>query len=95
MNRIEEFKTIPTDNYKNFEELVTNKYKLYWNVTESKIIIELHVKTNGWIGFGFSSNGEMDSSDVMIGWISDGVTYLTVSYFYLNRFFFISLALII
>jgi hypothetical protein len=36
------------------------------------------VKTNGWIGFGFSPNGGMDRSDIIVGWISNGVPHFTV-----------------
>jgi hypothetical protein len=72
-----EFTTKPTSFYVNFQVLAP-QFKIYWNVSGDKIIFELHVKTNGWIGFGLSPNGHMDQSDIMVGWIANGETFLTV-----------------
>jgi hypothetical protein len=57
--------------------LIPNEYWLYWNFnqTTQSISLAVRVKTNGWIGFGLSPNGQMPGSDVIIGWIDDGVTY--------------------
>ena len=56
-------------------------YWMYWttNDTTKMIDIAISVKTTGWVGFGFSPyTGRMPGSDVVIGWVSNGVTYLQV-----------------
>ncbi|CAG0901630.1 unnamed protein product [Darwinula stevensoni] len=52
---------------------------LYWtpNLESGEITFELHAKTQGWAGLGFSANGAMTGSDVVVGWIKDGQTYFT------------------
>ena len=59
----------PTENYVNSLELQPGAYILYWNFTSTDILMEVHVKTTGWIGFGLSPNGGMDGADVIIAWI--------------------------
>eukprot|EP00639_Heterosigma_akashiwo_P020480 CAMPEP_0206418628 /NCGR_PEP_ID=MMETSP0294-20121207/38134_1 /ASSEMBLY_ACC=CAM_ASM_000327 /TAXON_ID=39354 /ORGANISM="Heterosigma akashiwo, Strain CCMP2393" /LENGTH=197 /DNA_ID=CAMNT_0053881867 /DNA_START=485 /DNA_END=1075 /DNA_ORIENTATION=- len=31
----------------------------------------LRCATDGWVGFGFSSTGDMDNSDAVLGWVDD------------------------
>lgn len=69
--------SLPTDLYTNSFDLIQGIYKIYWNYSSSEIIAEIHCKTNGWVGFGFSPNGGMDKSDVVIGWISNGQVNFT------------------
>ena len=59
----------PTADYANSMELQPNIYYMYWNYTTTDVLIELHVKTTGWIGFGLSPNGGMDGSDVIVAWL--------------------------
>jgi hypothetical protein len=55
-----------------------NVYVLYWNYTNTSLTGEIHVKTNGWVGFGLSPNGGMNGSDVFAAWIySNGTTNFT------------------
>ena len=69
----------PTGKYTDSIDLVTGKYKLYWNTTDTDLIAEIHCLTDSWVGFGISPNGGMDKSDVIIAWIeSDGKTHFTV-----------------
>lgn len=73
------FSSTPTAYYSNFVDLVDQgQYRFYWNFTSTDIIGEIHCKTSGWVGFGLSPTGNMDKSDVVIGWISNGVTNFTV-----------------
>ena len=73
------FSSTPTAYYSNFFDLVDQgQFRFYWNFTSTDIIGEIHCKTSGWVGFGLSPNGNMDKSDVFIGWISNGVTNFTV-----------------
>lgn len=61
---------MPTEIYANHLVLQEpDLYHLYWNFTESDILFEVHVMTDGWVGFGLSPNGGMDGSDVIVTWI--------------------------
>ena len=72
------FTSSPTGVYSFFEDLVEDgAYRLYWNYTKTDFIGEIHVRTLGWVGFGLSPTGGMDKSDVVIGWISNGVANFT------------------
>lgn len=60
-----QFTSTPTGYYLNMIDLMPNgQYRLYWNYTTTDIIAEIHVRTTGWVGFGFSPNGGMANSDV-------------------------------
>ena len=74
------FESYPNEEYANFAELKKELFRLHWNVTDTKIIIEVHVKTTGWVSFGFSPDGSMFDSDIFVGWISNGSHNFTVSY---------------
>jgi hypothetical protein len=63
-------RAIPTTFFANKQVLVRDQLVLYWNVTNKEFIAELHANTNGWVGFGFSPDGELANSDLFIGWIS-------------------------
>ncbi|XP_068222671.1 MOXD1 homolog 1-like [Palaemon carinicauda] len=58
------------------------KYTLRWTPGEDDIIFEVHVATKGYIGIGFSTNGGMKGSDVIIGGVDDATNevYLTDRY---------------
>jgi hypothetical protein len=81
------FTSTPTGYYSNYVDLVNGIYRFYWNLSSSDLIGEIHVKTNGWVGFGLSPNGGMHGSDVIIGWINDndGSVNFTV---YLSRYLY-------
>lgn len=89
------FESNATDVYKNYVDLVPGIYRLYWNLTKSangninssELIGELHCRTQGWMGFGFSPNGHMKYSDVVIGWIQNGTANFTVNIKYALEYF--------
>ena len=56
-------------------------YTLHWTFSEEEktIYFAVNVSTNGWVGFGLSPKGGMVNSDVVIGWISNGVPFFQVS----------------
>jgi hypothetical protein len=76
------FESFPVEDYSNFVELKKDFFHFYWNITDSKIVIEVHVKTKGWVSFGFSiTDGTMFNSDVFVGWITDeGVPHFSVNF---------------
>jgi len=43
----------PTGFYMNSLEIVPDLYKIFWNSTNNKFIVEIHVKNNRWFCFGF------------------------------------------
>jgi len=52
------------------------KYKLYWSIDSSNMVIKgaVEVETRGWIGLGIGENG-MEGADVFIGWVKGSVVY--------------------
>ena len=83
------FESNPTDKYQNYIDLVPGVFRFYWNLTKDSkntsqpgdLIGEIHCKTLGWMGFGLSPNGGMNGSDVVIGWVRNGVANFTVFLF--------------
>lgn len=62
----------------------SDRYYLYWkpgaNATDN-IIFEAQVRTKGWIGLGFSPNGAMAGSDIVIMWIDkNGQPHISVHF---------------
>ncbi|XP_044751599.1 MOXD1 homolog 2 [Coccinella septempunctata] len=49
-------------------------YKLLWSLGPGPqdITFELQVRTLGYVGFGFSKDGRMAGSDLIIGWVDQG-----------------------
>ncbi|XP_030626622.1 DBH-like monooxygenase protein 2 homolog [Chanos chanos] len=56
--------------------------RLRWGFDKATDIItfELTVNTSGWVGLGFSSNGGMAGSDIVIGGVGSQGTYFTDRY---------------
>ncbi|KAM4771852.1 DBH-like monooxygenase protein 1 isoform 2-T2 [Rhinophrynus dorsalis] len=52
------------------------KYKVHWRHQEKTITFLLQVETLGYVGLGFSPNGAMASSDIVIGGVEKGKPYL-------------------
>lgn len=50
-------------------DLYPSLYKMYWNHTESEIIIKVEVTTSGWLSFGLSPTGGMYNTDFILAWI--------------------------
>lgn len=44
-----------------------------------EVTFEVQVRTLGYIGFGFSPDGDRAGADVVIGWVDQGQTYFQVS----------------
>ena len=85
-----EFTSEPLGIYSNYIDLIDDGiYRFYWNNTQTDLIGEIHVKTNGWVGFGLSPNGGMANSDVIVGWINDdnGAVNFTVRHYKVNSNF--------
>ena len=57
------------------------KYTMFYSINkeDSVLMIAVRVQTTGWIGLGFSPNGQMPGSDVVIGWVDNtGKRFLQV-----------------
>lgn len=48
----------------------------------TEVTFEIQVQTLGYIGFGFSPDGNRSGSDIVIGWVDHGQTYFHVSFFF-------------
>lgn len=57
---------------------INDDYRLLWSARSQDITIEVQVRTLGYIGLGFSRDGDRAGSDVAIGWIDKGQTYFQV-----------------
>ena len=59
---------------------IPTQYVIFWKLINNSLEIqfEVHCRTTGWIGLGFSQNGGMAGSYVVIGWVKDGQTHLKV-----------------
>ncbi|XP_063420467.1 uncharacterized protein LOC134705676 [Mytilus trossulus] len=69
---------IPTEHFLLHETLdYLGNYHVYWKFNKTHITFEVHVKTRGYVGFGISPNGKMYPSDVVVGWVKDGVPHLS------------------
>lgn len=55
------------------------RYVMRWSFDETSITVEVSAQTRGYVGFGFSPNGAMASSDLIFGGLADGKPYLNVS----------------
>lgn len=53
-------------------------FRVLWRVKEPDIIIELQVKTNGYVGFGFARSEHIYGADMVIAWV-DKHTFFQVS----------------
>lgn len=61
--------------------MLSPDYRLLWSIGPSPqdITFELQVRTLGYVGFGFSRDGKMAGSDMIIGWVDQGRVYFQVS----------------
>ena len=67
------------------------KYSMFYSVDTEKSVLKISVcvQTTGWIGLGFSPNGQMPGSDVVIGWVdSSGKSFLQVHYIHSYSYIF-------
>ena len=56
-------------------------YRMFYSYDEDLSILRIAVlvETTGWIGLGISPNGQMPSSDVVMGWVDqNGTAFLQV-----------------
>lgn len=58
-----------------------NNVILKWGFSEVQgaITFQLPFKTTGWVGFGFSPNGDMAGADFVIGGVGPKANYFKVS----------------
>lgn len=53
-------------------------FRLLWKVKEPDIIMEVQVKTHGYVGFGFTRSEYIYGADMVVGWV-DKHTFFQVS----------------
>lgn len=68
--------------------MLSPDYRLLWSLGPGPqdITFELQVRTLGYVGFGFSKDGRMAGSDMVVGWVDQGQVYFQVSIFKLFVF---------
>lgn len=54
-------------------------FRILWTIINQDITFEVQARTLGYVGFGFSPDGNLAGSDIAIGWVDKGQTYFQVS----------------
>lgn len=54
-------------------------FRILWTIINQDITFEIQARTLGYVGFGFSPDGNLPGSDIAIGWVDRGQTYFQVS----------------
>lgn len=70
---------LPFMDYLDREHLVCLKWG--FDDLQGNITFQLVVNTTGWVGFGFSPNGGMQGSDLVMGGLGSSGAYFAVSFF--------------
>lgn len=55
-------------------------FRFLWKVKMPDIIIEVQVKTHGYIGFGFARSEHIYGADMVVGWVDNKHTFFQVSF---------------
>ncbi|XP_023703480.2 MOXD1 homolog 2 [Cryptotermes secundus] len=50
-------------------------YSVFWTPGEEDITFEVQVRTLGYVGFGFSADGQMAGADMVTGWVRDNQVF--------------------
>lgn len=54
-------------------------FRMLWSIEGGRdATFEVQVRTLGYVGVGFSQDGQIPGSDVAVGWIHQGQTYFQV-----------------
>lgn len=70
------------NDWKSSAELAKDgSYRLSWKPTEERVLFLAEVRTNGYVGLGFSADGRTVDADIAVGWVHDRTKkpYLLVS----------------
>ncbi|CAD7081234.1 unnamed protein product [Hermetia illucens] len=54
---------------------LNNDFRLLWTINKQEITFEVQVRTLGYVGLGFSRDGQLGGSDVAVGWVDQGQAY--------------------
>ena len=55
---------------------LNDNFKVHWTYTNETITFKIEVNANGWVSFGFSPNGGMYNSDLMMAWTAPNGTVM-------------------
>lgn len=55
-------------------------FRILWKIINQDITFEIQARTMGYVGFGFSPDGNIAGSDMAIGWVNRGHTYFQVRF---------------
>ena len=56
-------------------------FRMLWRIKEPDIIIEVQVRTLGYVGFGFARSEYIYGADMVIGWVDEKHTFFQVKFF--------------
>ncbi|XP_030375434.1 MOXD1 homolog 2-like [Scaptodrosophila lebanonensis] len=55
-------------------------FRILWTHINQDITFEIQARTMGYVGFGFSADGQLAGTDIAIGWVDDGQTFFQDRY---------------
>uniref|UniRef100_A0A1I8P9N5 DOMON domain-containing protein n=1 Tax=Stomoxys calcitrans TaxID=35570 RepID=A0A1I8P9N5_STOCA len=55
-------------------------FRVYWTIVNQDITFEIQVRTLGYVGFGFSKDGNQIGADMAVGWVDAGHTFFQDRY---------------
>lgn len=58
---------------------LNDDFRILWQIINQDITFEIQARTLGYVGFGFSPDGNLADADMAIGWVDKGQTYFQVS----------------
>lgn len=69
----------PSEHFDHMEILAEpDEFLLFWKLNSNNVVLEVHVRTSGWLAFGFGSDRNRKSSDIVIAWFNkDGTGHFS------------------
>ena len=46
-------------------------FELKWEVRDNRLIADMTAPTTGWLGFGITGTGEMETANLILAWVDD------------------------
>ncbi|XP_037935684.1 MOXD1 homolog 2-like [Teleopsis dalmanni] len=55
-------------------------FRILWTIINQDVTFEIQARTLGYVGFGFSNDGNIAGADMAIGWVDNGHTFFQDRY---------------
>lgn len=82
------YSNLEYDTAMNWDHVVdlNEDFRVYWTIINQDITFEIQVRTLGYVGFGFSKDGNQIGADMAVGWVDGGHTFFQVRRHWNARF---------